>query len=69
MILKNNKGIEREFNILFEVEKNNKKYIIYRDPLTDNIYGGKCEGDTLKVLTDAELDFVNNILKKLNGEK
>ncbi len=67
MILKNNKGIERSFDILFELDKNNKKYIIYKDPLTENIYGGRFEKEKLKVLNDKEYEFVNNMIEKLKG--
>lgn len=67
MILKNSKGIEREFNILFEIEKNNNKYIVYKDMMTNNIYGGKCKNDNLEALNEKEFEFINNILEKLNG--
>ncbi|MBQ7031633.1 MAG: hypothetical protein IJY87_00280 [Bacilli bacterium] len=67
MILRNNKGTERDFDILFEVEKNNKKYVIYKDRLTENIYGGRLEEDKLKVLDDSEFEFINNMIEKLKG--
>lgn len=67
MILKNNKGTERNFDVLFEVEKDNKKYIIYKDPLTENIYGGRFESDKLKALDDSEFEFINNMIEKLKG--
>jgi len=67
MILRNNKGTERDFDILFEVEKNNKKYVIYKDQLTENIYGGRLEEDKLKVLDDSEFEFINNMIEKLKG--
>lgn len=67
MILRNIKGIERKFDILFEVKKNNQKYIIYRDQLTDNIYAGKYEKGILKALDDKEFELINNILGKLNS--
>lgn len=67
MILRNNKGTERDFDVLFEVEKNNKKYVVYKDQLTGNIYGGKLEEDKLKVLDDSEFEFINNMIEKLKG--
>lgn len=67
MILRNNKGTERDFDILFEVEKNNKKYVIYKDQLTENIYGGRLEEDKLKVLDDSEFEFINKMIEKLKG--
>lgn len=67
MILRNNKGLERSFEILFEIENNKRKYIIYRDPLTNNVYGGRYEEDKLKVLNENEFEFINNIVEKFNG--
>jgi len=67
MILKNNKGIERNFIILFEIIKNNEKYIIYKDPITNKIYSGKNDKNKLKILSDEEFDYINNIIEKING--
>ena len=67
MILKNNKGVERNFEILFEIEKEENKYIVYKDPLTDNIYGGKYEGEKLTILEDNEINYLNKIIEKLDS--
>ena len=67
MILRNKKGTERNFRILFEYEKNNKKYIIYEDINTLNIYGGIKEENYLKPLEEQDYIFINSILEKING--
>lgn len=67
MILKNNKGLERHFEVLFEVEKDNNKYLVYKDPLTDNLYGGKYVEDKLIVLKEDELKYLNKIIEKINS--
>ena len=67
MRLKNNKGVEKNFDILFEIEKDNKKYIVSKDLLTENIYSGKYENGKLKILNESEYEFINDMLKKING--
>ncbi|MBE6156880.1 MAG: hypothetical protein E7161_03945 [Firmicutes bacterium] len=67
MILKNSKGIERHFEIIFEIEKDSNKYIVYKDPLTGNVYSGKNVKGKLLVLEDNELDYLNKILEKLDS--
>jgi len=67
MTLRNSKGTERDFDILFEVEKNDNKYVVYKDQLTGNLYGGKYSDDTLVVLTEDELEYLNKIIEKING--
>lgn len=67
MILKNSKGNERNFEILFEVIKEENKYIVYKDLLTDNIYGGKYDDNKLVVLNDDEVEYLNKMIEKLNG--
>lgn len=65
MILKNNNGIERNFKILFELENDNKKYIIYEDFNTLNIYCGRKEENILKPLDDKEFDLINKLIEKM----
>lgn len=67
MVLKNNKGVERNFEILFEVEKDKNKYIVYKDELNGNVYGGKYKKDKLVGLEDNEIEYLNKIIEKLNG--
>lgn len=68
MILKNKKEIERTFKVLFEIEKNNKIYVVYKDINTLNIYGGRKEGSSLKPLINEEYDIINDVLNKVSGE-
>ena len=68
MILKNKKEIERTFKILFEIEKNDKVYVVYKDINTLNIYGGRKEGSVLKPLINEEYDIINDVLNKISGE-
>ena len=67
MKLKNKKGIERTFRVLFELNKKNKRYVIYEDINTLNIYGGRIDNKNLLPLNDSEFDFINNLLEKMNG--
>jgi len=67
MILQNNKGKEKEFEILFEIKKNTNDYIVYKDIMTDKVYGGKINGDKLKALNDKEYKFLNKIVEKLDS--
>ena len=67
MILKNSNGNERNFEILFEVIKEDNKYIVYKDSITNNIYGGKCDNNKLIVLNDDEIEYLNKMIEKLNG--
>ena len=62
MILKNRKGAEKNFEVLLEIDKNGKKYLIYKDPYTGNVYGGNLVDDTLKVLDEKEFEFINEII-------
>jgi len=68
MILKNKKEIERTFKVLFEIEKNDKVYVVYKDINTLNIYGGRKEGSFLKPLINEEYDIINDVLNKISGE-
>jgi len=65
MILKNKKGTERKFRVLFELDKDNKEFIIYEDINTLNIYGGKKDGNILKPLDDSEYILLNDVLEKI----
>ena len=67
MILENSNGQKREFEILLEFESNNKKYIIYKDLLSDNVYGGRMSRNKLKALDEDEYRMLNNILEKFNN--
>lgn len=68
MILKNKKETERTFKVLFEIEKNDKVYVVYKDINTLNIYGGRKEGSVLKPLINEEYDIINDVLNKISGE-
>ena len=67
MILRNKKGNEKNLKLLIEVERNNKKYLIYEDVFTLNIYSGRLDGNILVPLDDDEYKLVNNIFKKISG--
>lgn len=67
MILKNKKGNEKNLKLLIEVERNNKKYLIYEDINTLNIYSSRLDGNVLLPLDDEEYKLVNNIFKKISG--
>lgn len=67
MILKNSKGIERNFELLFEIEKDNNKYIVYKDRITNNIYAGKENKNKLAILDENEINYLNALLEKMNG--
>lgn len=69
MILRNKSGKERNFKKLLEIENKNKKYIIYEDINTLNIYGGKVNKNVLETLNDEEYEMLNNILNKLVGSE
>ena len=66
MILKNKKGIERNFKVLLKVEEDNKKYIVYKDINTLNIYGGKYVKDKLLPLNNNEYEMINEIMKRVS---
>ena len=65
MILKNSKGKEKEFKLLFELEKDKNKYIVYKDEKTNNIYAGKQKKDDLCKIDESEYDFLNKVLEKM----
>lgn len=66
MILKNKKGIERNFRILFEFENKNNKYVVYEDINTLNIYGGRLNDKKLEPLLDNEFKIINDMLEKIS---
>ena len=65
MKLKNKRNSIREFNVILKIEKDNNTYLVYHDLVTDRIYSGKLKSNKLKVLNDAELDYVNNVLERI----
>ena len=65
MIIENNKGIKKEFKLLFKIEKDNNIYLIYQDTYSKQIYAGKKYKDNLKKLNNKEVDLINNLLKKI----
>lgn len=67
MILKNKNGKEREFELLLEINKDNNKYLVYKDYLTDNIYSGKLNNNKLDLLDDNEYEYINNLIKRIDG--
>ena len=67
MILRNKQGKERNFRILFELEKKKNKYVIYEDINTLNIYGGKICDDHLLPLNEEEFNFISNMIEKISG--
>lgn len=69
MTIKNNSGNERMVNILFEANHKKKRYVVYIDKLTDNIYGGRYVRNKIKPLEDKELVLLNMMLEKLEGVK
>ncbi len=67
MLVKNKKGSEREFKLLFKLEKNKESYLVYQDQITSKIYSGKRIKDTLKPVDEEEIKMLNNILERING--
>ena len=67
MKIKNNKGQERDTKLLFEIEKDKNKYLIYEDYITNKIYSGKLNNDKLEIINDKEYEFLNNILERIEG--
>ncbi len=65
MILQNSKGKVRNFQIIFEVEKKKKKYIVYQDINTKNIYGGIVEGEKLRPLVDKEYLYLDKLVSMI----
>ena len=68
MILKNTNNTVREVAVLFEIEKDKNKYVVYEDYNTLNIYVGKYDKNKLKPVNDKEFNMVNNIFKKIDSD-
>ncbi len=68
MILRNSKGQERNFKILFKIEQNNNCYYIYEDYLTSRCYVGKKDCDKLKKINNEEMTLIKALLEKVNEE-
>ncbi len=68
MILRNSKGRERNFKILFKIEHENNTYIVYEDYMTGKCYVGCIKDGNLNKLPKEEIDFVLKILEKVNEE-
>lgn len=69
MILRNKAGKERNFKKLLEIEKRDKKYIIYEDINTLNIYGGKVNKKVLETLSEEEYEMLDKLMNKLVGSE
>ncbi len=65
MILENSRNIKKEFDIVFELEQDKKKYIIYKDPNNGNLFGGIIKNDTVKALSDKEYDMLNTLVERV----
>ncbi len=66
MRLKNNRDIEREFNVLLKVMKNNNTYLIYQDLNSNKIYSGKVKGKKLVVVNEQEYNYLNTLLERIS---
>lgn len=66
MILKNKKGMERNFRVLFKLNKNKFEYIVYEDINTLNIYGGKLVDNNLIPLDEKEYKFIYEMVEKIS---
>lgn len=67
MILRNKKGSERTLKLLIEIERSKKKYLVYEDVYTLNVYGGRLDGNNLLPLNEDEYKLINNMYKKISG--
>lgn len=67
MILKNNKEIEREFELLFEIQKDDNKYIIYKDIIGGSLYTSKVRDNKLIPLTEEEYQYIEKVVERING--
>lgn len=68
MVLKNKKGQERNFNLLYKLELKEKTYFIYEDVITKKCYAGLQEGQELNVVSKEEIDLLERIIKRVNEE-
>ena len=67
MILRNKNGKEREMNLLLKIHKNDNDYLIYKDYLTDNYYGGRLSNNKLISLTEEEFNNISKLLERMEG--
>jgi len=67
MILKNKAGKEKEFKIIYEIKKQNHTYILYKDMVTEYVYGGKLIDEVLIPLNEMEYDWLNKLFKKFRS--
>lgn len=68
MVLKNKKGQERNFNLLYKLELKEKTYFIYEDIITKKCYAGLQEDHELNVVSKEEIDLLERIIKRVNEE-
>ncbi len=68
MILRNKKGQERNFKILYKIEHNEEIYIVYEDYISSRFYVGLKKDNKLININEEETNFINSILKGVNGE-
>ena len=68
-----NKKEKMEVVSIFNFEDSNYNYIIYKSLLKEEYFIGKYQGDNITLLdtnlNEKELNFANNILNTLIGEK
>lgn len=62
MILKNELDKNREVSLLYGVKIKNKKYVIYKDNVSCNIYAGRKENNELLPVNEEELKELNKEL-------
>ena len=68
MILKNSKGQERNFKMLFKIEINDNIYFVYEDNITKKCYSGLKDGNKLKKIDKKNIMLLEEIIKKVNEE-
>lgn len=66
MTIKNSKNVEKYVEIVFEVENDKNKYVIYKDPVTNNMYAGRYKNNKILALDDEEYKYLNDILENIN---
>ena len=68
MILRNSKGYERNFKVLFKIEYQNNCYLVYEDFITGKCYAGLKDSNHLKKVSKDDLLLVDKILEGVNKE-
>ena len=68
MILKNKKGIEKEFTLILKFIHEDKTFLVYKDEYSKKLYGGIKEENTLKSLDDEDTLLINKLLKRIDRE-